>query len=179
MPATGARGFTLVELMIGVAVVGILLALAAPSYSTWIQNSRIRNTAESILNGLQLARAEAVSRNAQVDFALVGGSGWRVGCPVVTALCPETIQSRPAGEGSSSAVTVATVGGPTIRFNNFGRRVLPDPAGGVAVAAINVDITPSVMPAAQTRDLRITIDVGGNVRMCDPNVTSPTDARAC
>ena len=58
------------ELLIGIAIIGILLALAAPNFAVWIQNSKIRTAAESIQNGLQLARAEAVRRNAQVRFQL-------------------------------------------------------------------------------------------------------------
>lgn len=64
------RGMSLVEVAIGLAIIGILLAMAAPSYSTWIQNTKIRTTAEAMLNGLQLARTEAVRRNAQIRFQL-------------------------------------------------------------------------------------------------------------
>ncbi|MBK7423660.1 MAG: GspH/FimT family pseudopilin [Propionivibrio sp.] len=61
----------MIELLIGVAVLGILLALGASSFRVWIGNMRIRTTAEAIQNGLQLARGEAVRRNALVRFQLV------------------------------------------------------------------------------------------------------------
>ena len=57
------RGFTLVELMIGIAIVGLSLVMAAPSFSSWIQSTQIRTAAEAVQNGLQLARGEAVRRN--------------------------------------------------------------------------------------------------------------------
>ncbi len=80
---------SLVELAVGLAIIGTLLALAAPGYSAWIQNTKIRGTAEAILNGLQLARTEAVRRNRQIQFSLVdnlsaacvlttGGANWIV-----------------------------------------------------------------------------------------------------
>lgn len=62
-------GMTLVELMIGLAVFGILVMMALPDYTAWIQNTKIRNAAESVQNGLQLARAEAIRRNTDVTFA--------------------------------------------------------------------------------------------------------------
>ena len=76
------RGFSLIELLIGVAVLGILLALGASSFRVWISNMRIRTAAESIQNGLQLARGEAVRRNAQIRFQLTDGIG--AGCALST-----------------------------------------------------------------------------------------------
>jgi type IV fimbrial biogenesis protein FimT len=176
-PIIKATGFTLIELMTGIAIMAIVMAMGMPSYKTWIQNMRLRNAAESILNGLQLARAEAVRRNASVQFILVTGSSW---CVTATADCTDPIQSRATGDGSSAAITVTAADGTTVRFNSLGRRTLPLPAAG-ASTAINVDINPAVLSAAESRDLRITVNVGGNIRMCDPNVpvTVPPDSRAC
>jgi type IV fimbrial biogenesis protein FimT len=64
------QGFSLVELVVAIGIVGVLLALAAPSYRAWTQNTRIRGTTDAILNGLQLAKAEAVRRNTVIRFQL-------------------------------------------------------------------------------------------------------------
>ncbi|NKI72655.1 prepilin-type N-terminal cleavage/methylation domain-containing protein [Collimonas pratensis] len=64
------RGVTLVELLVGMSILGFLLALAMPSFASWMQNMQIRNAAESIQNGLQQARIEAVRRNTTVRFQL-------------------------------------------------------------------------------------------------------------
>ena len=58
-PGKRARGVTLIEMLIGLTVLGILLMLGMPSYTTWIQSTKIRAAAESLQAGLQLARAEA------------------------------------------------------------------------------------------------------------------------
>jgi type IV fimbrial biogenesis protein FimT len=65
------QGYSLVELAIAMVIVSILLALAAPSYRSWVQNAKIRSTTEAILNGIQLAKTEAVRRNFTVRFQLV------------------------------------------------------------------------------------------------------------
>ncbi|NOT18236.1 MAG: type II secretion system protein GspH [Sulfuriferula sp.] len=166
-------GVTLIELMVIVAIIAILSILAIPSYSDWIGNSRLRNGAESVVNGLQLARAEAVRRNTAVQFQLTGAgttSAWQVGCVAVTATCPANIQSHTVGDGSSATVSFTMVVGGVnpVAFNNLGRTA--------TATSWNVDNT--ALTAANSRDLRVVVSTGGTVRMCDPNVVAP-DTRAC
>ena len=61
-----SRGFTLVELMITVAVMVILAAIATPSMTAMLNNSRAAGQTEELVASLQLARAEAIRRNARV-----------------------------------------------------------------------------------------------------------------
>ena len=65
------RGFNLIELMIGVTIFSFLLMMAIPSFTIFLQNTRIKNAAETTMAGLNLARAEAVRRNAAVRFQFV------------------------------------------------------------------------------------------------------------
>ena len=62
------RGFTLIELMVTVTVVGILTMIAAPSFSTAIINNRLSNYANNFIAAVQLARSEATKRNATVQI---------------------------------------------------------------------------------------------------------------
>lgn len=66
-----ARGFSVIELLIVLAVLGALLGLALTSYNTTIASTRTRATAESMLAGLQLARSEAIRRNVPMRFQIV------------------------------------------------------------------------------------------------------------
>jgi type IV fimbrial biogenesis protein FimT len=50
-------GFTLVEMMIAIAIFALLVLAALPEFRIWMQNTQIRTAAEGILNGLQFARA--------------------------------------------------------------------------------------------------------------------------
>lgn len=175
------QGVTLVELIVGIAILAILLAVGAPSLSSWIQNSQIRTAAEAMQNGLQLARAEAVRRNTSVQFVLGTASSWTVGC--VTAVadndadgvedCPNNIQSRNSAEGSTNAVVAATQS--TLVFNGLGRII---PASNVNIDITNPTGGTCIASAGAMRCLRIVVSTSGQVRMCDPAIAS-TDPRGC
>lgn len=162
-------GFSLVELMFAIVMLAVFLAIAMPSFRTWIQNIQIRNAAESILNGIQRARGEAVTRNSNVEFVLNADSSWTVILPATAA----TIESRPASEGSESVTrTVLPAGASTITFNNLG------------LVVGNADASPSLNQVDVTapggnRDLRVTIGVGGSARMCNPSLPPGSNPTAC
>jgi type IV fimbrial biogenesis protein FimT len=175
-----ATGFTLVELMITLVLLGVLIMLAMPTFSAWIQNTRIRTTAESIVNGMQVARSEAVRRNSPVQFVMGVGSSWAVSCVATTPGCPDTnpIQMRATGEGSTASIIVTPSDGLTVVFDSFGTMTTPVPGGGGASVRFDVDVDTAVLAASESRELRVTVDTGGNIRMCDPNTIAP-DPRAC
>lgn len=173
-------GFSLVELMIGVVILGILASVALPSFQVWLQNSEIRNAAESISNGLQRARAEAVARNANVEFVLTANSSWTICLPSVGPGCEvsKVIESRSASEGSKNVtVTMTPLATTTVTYNNFGRTVQPTNLDGSAPFT-RVDVDSAGLSAAESQELRITLGIGGNIRMCDPNAPSGSP-RAC
>ena len=186
--------------MIGLTIVAILLGLAAPAYSTYMQNTHIRNAAEGLQNGLSLARAEAVRRNTPVQFVLGSGAAWTVGCttqPVDTPEdCPSTIASRSDKEGSSKA-SVATLeivmpGGAaaaspefttTLIFNGLGAEVTLPPANNAVFSVTNPTggACATDAPPGKMRCLQVRVTAGGQIRMCDPalTVTKPSDPQAC
>ncbi len=61
-----SNGFTLMELMIVIAIVAILVGIAFPNFQTMMQNGRITSALNSQLGFLQLARSEAVKRRANI-----------------------------------------------------------------------------------------------------------------
>ncbi|MBK7563538.1 MAG: GspH/FimT family pseudopilin [Propionivibrio sp.] len=176
---TRSSGFSLIELLIGIALVAITLMLAMPSFRTWIQNTHIRNAAESTVNGMQRARAEAVVRNTNVSFSFGGGSFWTIRQVSDNSV----IESRPAEEilDSITRTTLPPAVPPaaptaTITFSNLGT-VVANADGTASITQVDFDST--ALPAADSRDLRVTIGVSGVARMCDPTVSDPTDLRYC
>ena len=193
------RGLSMVELMVGMAIIAILAMIGAPNMLQWMQNAQVRGAAESIQNGLQLARAEAVRRNTQVRFQLtssadsgcaVAGDGtataanWVISIDDPSGNCganpsddtaPRIIQTKPATEGTANVQVIADQA--TLIFNATGR-LTPVPA-----AAIDIDISnplggACIHSGGTTRCLRIVVTQGGQARMCDP-LRSSTDPMGC
>ncbi|MFA6970841.1 MAG: GspH/FimT family pseudopilin [Gallionella sp.] len=79
------RGITMIEVMVSVAIIAIVMAVGVPSLSTWLQNSQVMSTAESVLTGLQLARGEAVRQNNLAQFTLTGNAAGTADWTIVTA----------------------------------------------------------------------------------------------
>lgn len=169
-------GFSLVELLITIAILGIVLSASLPMIINWLQNAEIRVAAENIQSGIQLARTEALRRNANVEFKLdkpadVGGTGWTV----TLVSDGSVIQVAPSGEGTRNVKLVTLPDkADSIVFNGFGR------LSSVAVAPLEqIDIDSASLSAADSRELRLVIINGSEVRMCDPAVTDPKDPRSC
>jgi type IV fimbrial biogenesis protein FimT len=172
---------SIIETIITMAIVAILIALIVPSLVTWPLNARIRTAAEEALAGLQLARAEAVRRNTNVEFVLDTGAGWTVQIPGTTV---EVVQTRTASDmtvGVTMFGLTATAGtATTATFNGMGR--LTANAGFTladSLRRIDIDLLPTVLAAADTRELRLDVSLNGQVRMCDPSVVNTTDSRYC
>ena len=174
-------GFTLVELVIVIALLIILASFALPSYQKMTQDSLIRTAAESIQNGLQIARGEAVKRNANVQLDLRGtDSAWTV-CvsPAGGGACPNpddatTIQSRAVGDGSSTNVDITVSDAGPYVFSGLG--VMNSPAPTAVSGIISIDVKNG--SSAGSRDLRVAISVGGSSKSCDPALAA-SDPRSC
>lgn len=193
MLSKSPKGFSLIELLIVMAIVGILLSLALPSYQAWIQNTKIRTAAESLLNGMQLARAEAVRRNSNMGFYLLssvdsscvgdGSKGnWIVSQQDPTGMCdlapsetiaPQIIQKSSQKEGATDMVvlTALPAGSSSVMFSPLGRARNP----GTDITQIDLN---AATPVAGSRSLRILVGAGGNLKMCDPQATGD-DPRRC
>lgn len=84
------RGFTLPELLAGVAIMGVLGAVATPGISQLIDNQRVKSASSDLFSALVHARSEAVRRNTEVTvFPVTEGAwedGWTVPDPADTAV---------------------------------------------------------------------------------------------
>lgn len=196
----GQRGVGLIEAIVTLVVAGLLLAMAMPSFSVWLQNSRIRQTAESILAGLQFAKSEATTRNALVRFQLTSsvgddcaisgnGSSWVV--DVVDAAddsvegrcnatpsdseAPGILMVRSAAEGSGDTRVQATTA--ALVFNGLSR-LSPAPNNNITINVGNADGQRCAANGGDLSCLRIVVTTAGQVRMCNPRFAAG-DPQAC
>jgi type IV fimbrial biogenesis protein FimT len=185
------RGFTLVELLVTIALLALLLGLAGPSFTLWTRNAQVRTISDALQNGARLAQAEAVRRNRQVVFfltndpvcaaattAAANGAFWVVRSVALTA--GDTAATVQCGALADSAPGVAINGPTAICFNSMGRQVAnATPGAGstttCTLAASGVS-TYDVSSTGADRPLRVLVTLGGQVRQCDPARTLSSTA---
>ena len=110
-------GFTLVEMMVVIAILAIMAGIAAPAFRDMIAAEKLRSAASALTESLWLARSEAIKRNANVTFSITDvGTGWQVTTSADTAT-PLHVQEPIGGVTSGAA---------RFEFNAYGRLVSAD-----------------------------------------------------
>ncbi len=177
--ASDPRGFTLIELMVTLALVAILMVLAVPSFITFQRNSQLTSTANSFLASLSAARAEAMKRQLRTFVIPVDGNSWSSGWTVfvdVNSNVSTTALSMDGGDillssvdalpypltiDTTSATSFVHSGVKYVMFNGTGFMSLIGggfPSGG----ADSLDFS----NGSETR--RVLASVAGRVRVCKP-----------
>lgn len=197
------RGFTLVELLVGLTLLAVLLGLGVPAMGTYLQNSKLASAASNYYTGLQTARTEAIRRNVRTEFVMtdtpvdtgnlanvvapaVGGRNWVVrAASGPAAFMMVEAKAGAEGDGSAAAAAIQVTGSASapavfdgrIPFNGFGGTADSAP---YAIDISNPAAGTCVLGGGKLRCRRITVSPGGQIAACDPAVSaSAGDSRAC
>lgn len=189
------RGLSMIEMVVVVAIVGILAFVVTPEISTQLRNAQIRSAAEAMQSGLLKARTEAISRNQNVRFSLVtdlsdgcvlspSAGSWVVSLDDPAGKCstanpvvdPRILAVHTARDGAAAAAVAATradaAASSSVTFNPFGRVINGNQMARIVVA--------NASSPTEFRSYRVDISPVGSVRMCDLRVNpNSDDPRRC
>jgi type IV fimbrial biogenesis protein FimT len=153
-----AAGFTIIELMIVVAIVAILSSYALPSMRNMVTTNRMKTLSLDLYTSLTLARSEAIKRNTgNISMIATGGSwqnGWQV-CVDANAngSCDAGEALLIAGDAVDSSLTLSGPAGNIVTYNRDGRLATASSAFQIKAGANNaaspmrcVDVDPSGRP---------------------------------
>jgi type IV fimbrial biogenesis protein FimT len=91
-----SRGFTLIEMLVTLAIFAVLLMIAIPSMRPFLQSQSVKNASMDINSTVALARSEAIKRNATVDVTANSATDWSQGWVVSQNTPAAVIRKQPA-----------------------------------------------------------------------------------
>jgi type IV fimbrial biogenesis protein FimT len=147
-----SRGFTLIEMMVAVAIAIILIAIAAPAFNDQIGRRRLEGAANELSADLQYARTQAVSDNRDVSFQTTSTSAY-----TITSSTGQSYKSVTVPQG------VSITSGVTINF-------LPL-RGCTNATCTAADASITVTSSQASGSLRLTTTNMGRVYLCSPSGT--------
>ena len=158
------KGFTLIELIVTVSIAAILAAIAAPSFTKCMDESRGRAVVQQLVRSLMAARSEAVVRGTTVTVSAINGNwanGWRSWVDADSSGSyddGEAIQTNTSGSGG--AVITGDRGGTAITNVAFTRDGFLNDTAAIAISY-------RTSPEYCSRDRNITIGLTGQVSLSE------------
>ena len=103
MPSILRNGFSLIEMLIAIAVVAIILAIGLPSFKAMFDGNKLKGGSDALYFMLSLTKTESIKRNKNVYLKITAGADWCVGVNENDATCDCTLS--PNSTASSCNIT--------------------------------------------------------------------------
>lgn len=165
------QGFSLIEMMIVVVIVGILTVTALTWGVNYAASNRVRKTAESLQAVLTLARNEAIKSNRPTTLVLAG-LNWQIITTDPNNPIARIGSFTDTPNAATPNITFAPTG-VTIGFNALGQAT----TGGQVFAVSSP--AAACQPAGNIRCLNVNLVASGTSRVTDPQLVCATDPRGC
>ena len=135
-----SAGFTLIELMVTIAIVAILTTLALPAMRDYFLNQSIKTASFDLMSTLLYARSEAIKRANDVNVTATGS--WQGGWTVQQAGDTTTLRSQPALNSANITISATPSSSTTVTYGKDGRLS----AGAAVVFTIKSPSSTSISP---------------------------------
>lgn len=157
-----ASGFTIIEVLIVVAILGVLVSMGLPSMRDVIVATRLKGVTSDLFSSLILARSEAVKRNEAVEIVPASAGIWNAGWSV------RVVGATAALAAQDPVVGDVLVSGPNpfVRYRGDGRLV--DASGALLASEVAFTFIATPYPHIQMRCIKV--DPSGR-----PSVRTDTD----
>lgn len=183
-PRSASRGFTLIEVLVTVALAAILMMVAVPSFTSFARNSQLTSFTNTLLAGINAARGEAMKRGRYAMVVPANGSSWDSGWIVFVdvdrsqtyaAASDITILSSDAKPSYLTITGNQTASGSTPYIMYDASGYSRTKSGGFGALTFEVKRNDNI---SMNQVRRLKIASSGRARICTPTSTSDTTCSA-